>query len=56
MKKILFAFVTIFTLGLVSCGGSTEGTTGVNDSDSVAAVDSCDTLCADSVVADTLAK
>lgn len=54
MKKIVFAIVAFVALSFTACGDKTASTASVNDSDSVAVVDSAaaDSVVADSVVAE----
>ena len=53
MKKLVFMFVAFVAMTFAACGGQTAATASVNDSDSVAVVDSLDTIAVDSVVADS---
>ena len=53
MKKLVFMMVAFVAMSFAACGGQTDGTASVNDSDSVAVVDSIDSIAVDSVVADS---
>ena len=53
MKKLVFMMVALVAMSFAACGGQTDGTASVNDSDSVAVVDSIDSIAIDSVVADS---
>ena len=50
MKKLVFMFVAMTAMTFAACGGQTPSTASVNDSDSVAVVDSLDSVAVDSVV------
>jgi hypothetical protein len=54
MKKLVFMFVAFIAMSFAACGGQTPAATGVNDSDSIAVVDSLDSIAVDSVVADSV--
>ena len=54
MKKLVFMFVAVAAISFASCGNKTTQGEAV-DSDSIAVVDSVDTVAADSVAADTVA-
>ena len=54
MKKLVFMFVAVAAISFASCGNKTAQAEAV-DSDSVAAVDSVDTVAVDSAAADTAA-
>ena len=54
MKKLVFMFVAVAAISFASCGNKTAQAEAV-DSDSIAAVDSVDTVAADTVAADTAA-
>ena len=54
MKKIIFAVMAIAAIGFTSCGNKTQQAEAV-DSDSIAVVDSADTVAADTAAADTVA-
>lgn len=43
MKKLVFMFVAVMTLGLMSCVSNTESVSNANDSDTVV-VDSVDSV------------
>jgi len=57
MKKLVFMFAAVVAMSFASCGGNTEATETVADSDTVATVDTvvADSVVADSVVADSAA-
>jgi predicted small lipoprotein YifL len=55
MKKLVFMFVAVAAISFASCGNKTNQAAPV-DSDSVAAIDSVDTLAADTVAADSAAE
>ena len=54
MKKLVFMFVAFVAMSFAACGGQTPATNSANDSDSIAVVDSLDSIDADSVVADSV--
>ena len=54
MKKLVFMFVAVAAISFASCGNKTAQAEAV-DSDSIAVVDSVDTVAADTVAADTVA-
>ena len=54
MKKLVFMFVAMVAMTFAACGGQTAGTASANDSDSIAVVDSLDSIAVDSVVADSV--
>jgi len=54
MKKLVFMFVAVAAISFASCGNKTQQAEAV-DSDSIAVVDSADTVVADTAVADTTA-
>jgi hypothetical protein len=54
MKKLVFMFVAFVAMTFAACGGQTPATTSANDSDSIAVVDSLDSIAVDSVVADSV--
>ena len=54
MKKILLAVMAVAAIGFTSCGNKTQQAEAV-DSDSIAVVDSADTVAADTAAADTVA-
>jgi len=54
MKKLVFMFVAFIAMSFAACGGQTPAATSVNDSDSIAVVDSLDSIAVDSVVADSV--
>lgn len=51
MKKLVFVFMASVAMTFAACGGQTASVENVNDSDSVAVVDS---LVSDSLVVDSL--
>jgi len=51
MKKLVFVFMASVAMTFAACGGQTASEQNVNDSDSVAVVDS---LAGDSLVVDSL--
>lgn len=53
MKKLVFMFAAFAAISFASCGNKTEAPVENNDSDSVA-VDSVDSVQADSAVADSV--
>lgn len=50
MRKLVFMFAAMAVLTMASCGQGAKGNASVNDSDSIAVVDSVDTVAVDSVV------
>ena len=54
MKKLVLMFVAVAAISFASCGNKTAQAEAV-DSDSIAVVDSADTVAADTVAADTVA-
>ncbi len=52
MKKLVFMFVAVAAISFASCGNKTNQAAPV-DSDSVATIDSVDTVAADTVAADS---
>ena len=54
MKKLAFVFAAVVAVSFASCGNKTAQAEAV-DSDSIAVVDSADTVAADTVAADTVA-
>ena len=55
MKKLVFMFVAVAAISFASCGGNKTQQADAVDSDSIAVVDSADTVAADTVAADTVA-
>lgn len=53
MKKLVFMFAAFAAVSFASCGNQTPAEAPVADSDSVAVVDSLDTVKADSITADS---
>lgn len=54
MRTALFSFIMMFTLAFASCGHGTSTCETTNDSDSVAVVDSLDSVSVDSVDVDSV--
>jgi hypothetical protein len=54
MKKLVFMFVAVAAISFASCGNKTAQAEAV-DSDSIAVVDSADTVAADTAAADSVA-
>ena len=50
MKKILFVAVAFVAMCFASCGGCTNGSNNVSDSDTVVLLDTVDTLACDTQV------
>ena len=53
MKKLVFAFIATVAMTFAACGGQTATETVANDSDSVAVVDSLDTIAVDTIAVDS---
>jgi hypothetical protein len=53
MKKLVFAFIATVAMTFAACGGQTATETVATDSDSVAVVDSLDTIVVDTVAVDS---
>ena len=53
MKKLVFAFIATVAMTFTACGGQTATETVANDSDSVAVVDSLDTIAVDAIAVDS---
>ena len=53
MKKLVFAFIATVAMTFAACGGQTATETVANDSDSVAVVDSLDTIAVDAIAVDS---
>ena len=55
MKKLVFVFMASVAMTFAACGGQTASEQNVNDSDSVAVVDSLDSIeVADTIVVDSI--
>ena len=54
MKKLLFAFIATVAMTFAACGGQTASNQTTTDSDSIAVVDSIDSITVDSVVVDSI--
>jgi hypothetical protein len=55
MKKLVFAFIATVAMTFAACGGQTATETVATDSDSVAVVDSLDSIeVADTIVVDSI--
>jgi hypothetical protein len=54
MKKLLFAFIATVAMTFAACGGQTASNQTATDSDSIAVVDSIDSITVDSVVVDSI--
>jgi hypothetical protein len=55
MKKLVFAFIAMTAMTFAACGGQTATETVATDSDSVAVVDSLDSIeVADTIVVDSI--
>lgn len=54
MKKLLFAFIATLAMTFAACGGQTASNQTATDSDSIAVVDSIDSIAVDSVVVDSI--
>ena len=54
MKKILFAFIAMTAMTFAACGGQTASNQTATDSDSIAVVDSIDSIAVDSAVVDSV--
>ena len=52
MKKLVLMFVAVAAISFASCGNGKTAQAEAVDSDSIAVVDSADTVAADSVVAE----
>lgn len=53
MKKLVFAFIATVAMTFAACGGQTATETVATDSDSVAVVDSLDTIVVDTIAVDS---
>ena len=53
MKKLVFAFIATVAMTFAACGGQTATEAVATDSDSVAVVDSLDTIAVDTIVVDS---
>jgi hypothetical protein len=54
MKKILFAFIAMTAMTFAACGGQTASNQTATDSDSIAVVDSIDSVVVDSIAVDSI--
>lgn len=54
MKKLVFAFIATVAMTFAACGGQTATETVATDSDSVAVVDSLDSIAVDTIVVDSI--
>jgi hypothetical protein len=54
MKKLLFAFIATVAMTFAACGGQTASNQTATDSDSIAVVDSIDSIAVDSAVVDSI--
>ena len=54
MKKLLFAFIAAVAMTFAACGGQTASNQTATDSDSIAVVDSIDSITVDYVVVDSI--
>lgn len=54
MKKLLFAFIATVAMTFAACGGQTASNQTATDSDSIAVVDSIDSITVDSAVVDSV--
>jgi len=54
MKKLLFAFIATLAMTFAACGGQTASNQTATDSDSIAVVDSIDSIAVDSAVVDSV--
>ena len=54
MKKLLFAFIATVAMTFAACGGQTASNQNATDSDSIAVVDSIDSIAVDSAVVDSI--
>ncbi len=54
MKKLVFAFIATVAMTFAACGGQTASNQTATDSDSIAVVDSIDSITVDSVVVDSI--
>jgi hypothetical protein len=54
MKKLLFAFIATVAMTFAACGGQTASNQTATDSDSIAVVDSIDSIAVDSAVVDSV--
>lgn len=54
MKKLLFAFIATLAMTFAACGGQTASNQTATDSDSIAVVDSIDSIAVDSAVVDSI--
>ena len=54
MKKLLFSFIATVAMTFAACGGQTASNQTATDSDSIAVVDSIDSIAVDSAVVDSI--
>ena len=54
MKKLVFAFIAMTAMTFAACGGQTASNQTVTDSDSIAVVDSIDSVVVDSIAVDSI--
>lgn len=54
MKKLLFVFIATVAMTFAACGGQTASNQTATDSDSIAVVDSIDSIAVDSAVVDSI--
>ena len=54
MKKLLYVFIATVAMTFAACGGQTASNQTATDSDSIAVVDSIDSITVDSVVVDSI--
>ena len=54
MKKLVYAFIATVAMTFAACGGQTASNQTATDSDSIAVVDSIDSIAVDSAVVDSV--
>ncbi len=54
MKKLLYVFIATVAMTFAACGGQTASNQTATDSDSIAVVDSIDSIAVDSAVVDSI--
>jgi hypothetical protein len=54
MKKLVYAFIATVAMTFAACGGQTASNQTAKDSDSIAVVDSIDSIAVDSAVVDSV--
>ena len=54
MKKLVFAFIAMTAMTFAACGGQTASNQTTTDSDSIAVVDSIDSVVVDSTAVDSI--